>query len=501
MVVLEQPTKDLTTMEQFTNFFGDVSHSINNWVLLYVLIGLGIYFTVFTKGVQFRYFGRMFKAMATSRTNKGQSLSSFQAFTVGLASRVGTGNIAGVALALIWGGPGALFWMWVIALIGMATSFMESTLAQMYKVPWGDRIYRGGPAYYIERGLGSRLWGVIFAILLVFSYGLIFPMIQANTIATQFKAELGISEWGTAVVLVLISIPIILRGLRVVARVTELLVPFMAVVYLIIATVIVLMNLTSLPGVLGDIFAGAFGIRAGLAGTAGGLFATFSNGAVRGLFSNEAGQGSMPNGAATADVRHPVVQGFVQAFGTFVDTILVCSATGFMILLAGPSVYQPGQEYDDGILTQSALTFHLEGQDVHWTVAFMTLVVFLFCYSSVLGYSVFAEININYLKWGALGIWGLRILMILAVGVGAIIALELAWNLADIALAVMTIVNMIAMGLLAKNGFLCLKDYDRQRQQGIAEPIFISAEVDLPHPIPESVWTREHSEATQSQQG
>lgn len=480
-----------------TEIVANIEGFISANILVYVLIGLGLFFTIATKGVQFRHFGTMLRSMVGSRSNKGDSLSSFQAFTVGLASRVGTGNIAGVAIALIVGGPGALFWMWVVALLGMATSFMESTLAQMYKIPWGDRIYRGGPAYYIERGLGSRTWGLIFAALLVFSYGLIFPMVQANTIAAQFSSlhfqdGTAISPWATAIFLVLISIPIILKGLRVVAKVTELIVPFMAVIYLGIALIIIIINIGELPSVLGDIFAGAFGLKPGLAGTAGGLFATFFNGAKRGLFSNEAGQGSMPNGAATADVSHPVQQGFVQAFGTFVDTILVCSATGFMILLAGREVYTPGKEYDDGLLSQVALTHHLDG-GTGWTVAFMTLIVFLFAYSSVLGYSVFAEININYLNWGKAGVLGLRILMIAAVGIGAVIELTLAWALADLALALMTIINMIAVGLLSRQAFAALKDYDRQKKAGVAQPIFISEDADLPKALPDSIWTKDHA--------
>lgn len=481
-----------------TEIVANIEGFISSNILVYVLIGLGLYFTFATKGVQFRHFGSMWRAMVGSRTNKGDSLSSFQAFTVGLASRVGTGNIAGVALALIIGGPGALFWMWIVALLGMATSFMESTLAQMYKIPWGDRIYRGGPAYYIERGLGSRAWGMIFAALLVFSYGLIFPMVQANTIAAQFSSlhfrdGTQITPWATAIFLVLISIPIILKGLRVVAKVTELIVPFMAAVYLAIALVIIIMNIGQLPAVLSDIFAGAFGLRAGLAGTAGGLFATFAYGAKRGLFSNEAGQGSMPNGAATADVPHPVQQGFVQAFGTFVDTILVCSATGFMILLAGPEVYVPGKNYEDGLLSQVALTYHLDG-GTGWTIAFMTLIVFLFAYSSVLGYSVFAEINVNYLKWGKPGVLGLRILMICAVGIGAVIKLELAWSLADLALALMTIINMSAVALLSRQAFAALRDYDRQRKAGVEKPVFISDQADLPKELPDSVWTQAHAD-------
>lgn len=471
-----------------TELVSAVEGFISTKILLYVLIGLGAYFTLRTRAVQFRYFPTMWRLMFKSRNNHGSSLSSFQAFTVGLASRVGTGNVAGVAFALIAGGPGALFWMWVVALLGMCTSFMESTLAQIFKVPWADRIYRGGPAYYMQRGLKAKWAGIIFAALLVFSYGIVFPMVQANTIAAQFDSISLLSPQWTAIVLMVVSVPIILKGMRSVAKVTEIMVPIMAIMYLLVAAVIVAINYASLPQVFNDIISGAFGLRPGLAGIAGGVFAAITTGAQRGLFSNEAGQGSMPNGAATADVPHPVNQGLIQALGTFVDTILVCSATGLMILVSG--VYKVGEEYNDGLLTQAALTNSLDG-GTGWTVVFMTVVILLFCYSSVLGYSVFAEINISYLGWGKVGTYGLRIAMILAVGVGAVVALELAWTLADLALALMTIMNMIAVALLGRYGYRCLKDYDRQRRAGISEPVFISEEALEGLEVPDSVWTRE----------
>lgn len=480
-------------MRSLADLVSSVEGFLSTNVLIYVLVGLGAVFTAATRAVQLRHFSTALRLLARSRSGSGEALSSFQAFTVGLASRVGTGNIAGVALALIVGGPGAIFWMWVVAFLGMATSFFESTLAQIFKVRWGDNIYRGGPAYYIERGLGSRTWGVIFAALLIFSYGLIFPMVQSNTIAVQFHSAIHLSNWATAAILVLISIPIMLKGMRTVARATELIVPFMAAIYLVVAAVIVVIHIAEVPGILSDIVRGAFGLDEALAGTAGGLFATFVNGAKRGLFSNEAGQGSMPNGAATAEVAHPVQQGLIQALGTFVDTIIVCSATGFMILLAGPAVYRPGQELKDELLAQAALTHHLDF-GTGWTVGFMTLVVFLFAYSSTLGYSVFAEINIGYLGGGKRAVTALHVLMIVAVGLGALVKIELAWSLADLALALMTIVNMIAVALLMRYVVATLADYDRQRREGVPTPVFISDEVALPRPVPASVWTAEHAE-------
>ncbi|VEG26956.1 alanine/glycine:cation symporter family protein [Actinomyces howellii] len=465
---------------------------VSGKILVYILLGTGIYLTVRSRAVQLRLFPRAVRLVATSRRQRG-SLSSFQAFVIGLGGRVGTGNVAGVALAVTLGGPGALFWMWLVGLLGMATSFAESTLAQVFKIRNADGIFRGGPAYYMQRGLGRRGMGIVFAAMLVFSYGLVFPMVQSNTIAATLADSHEVSTSVTAVVLMVVTAPILLAGMRVVARVCEWLVPVMAVAYLLVVLVVLVSSASRIPGVFSDIVAGAFNLRSGLAGTGGGLFATFLNGTKRGLFSNEAGQGSSPNGAATADVAHPVTQGLIQALGVFIDTLVICTATGLTILLASPKVYSPGVEsaWAETTLVQRALADALPGG---WVVWFMTFVVTTFAYSSVLGYSTFAEVNISYLGGGTRAGLVLRLAMTAATGVGAIVALEMAWVMADIALGLMTILNLVAVLWLSRWVFAVLGDYDRQRSQGVAEPAFVAEGNELlPGPLEGDIWTRERA--------
>ncbi|ETJ02876.1 MAG: alanine/glycine:cation symporter family protein [Actinomyces urogenitalis] len=475
---------------------------VSGRILIWLLIAAGAYLTVCTRGVQLRLLARPVALVAHSRHQRG-SLSSFQAFVIGLGGRVGTGNIAGVALAVTLGGPGALLWMWVVALLGMATSFAESTLAQVFKVRGADGIFRGGPAYYMERGLAlygrrglarlGRWMGLAFAAMLVFSYGLIFPMVQSNTIAVTVASSHGVATWVTALVLMTVTAPILLAGMRAVAKVTEWLVPVMALAYLAVVAVVIIVSAPRVPGVLADVVAGAFNLRAGLAGTGGGLFATFLNGVKRGLFSNEAGQGSSPNGAATADVAHPVVQGLIQALGVFIDTIIICTATGLTILLASPAVYTPGVEpaWAETTLVQHALADALPGA---WVVWFMTFLVITFAYSSVLGYSSFAEVNVSYLGGGRRAGVLLRLAMTAATGLGAVVALDLAWVMADVALALMTILNLVAVLWLGRWVFATLRDYDGQRRSGVAEPAFVGVgNALLPMDVPGDVWTAERA--------
>jgi len=457
-----------------------------NYVLVYVLIGAGVWFTLRTRFVQVRLFPEMVRTILGSRSGSEGGISSFQAFAVGLASRVGTGNIAGVAIALTLGGPGAVFWMWVVAAVGMATGFVEATLAQLYKVRWPDGSFRGGPAYYIQNGLGSRRWGMVFAVLLVVTFGVAFNMVQSNTIADVLASAHTVDQRWSALVLAALTAPVVFGGVRRIAKVAELVLPVFALLYVLLAVVIVLTNLTSLPTVLADIVKGAFGLDPALAGVAGGITAAMLNGAKRGLFSNEAGMGSAPNAAATATVSHPVKQGLIQSLGVFVDTMVICSATAFIILVAGPDVYSPGETGDSAgaSLTQTAVAASLGD----WTTWLMTLLIFVFAFSSVLGNYSYAEVNLDFLGAKERGLAVFRVVVILAVASGSLVALESVWALADVAMGLMALVNLAAILLLGRWAFGALADWQRLRRAD--EPqVFVAAGNDaLPGVLPGDVW-------------
>lgn len=455
-----------------------------NYLLIYVLIGAGLYFSFRTRWVQFRLLRTMIGALRTSRGDAAGGISSFQAFCVGLASRVGTGNIAGVAIAMTLGGPGAIFWMWVTGLVGMATAFIEATLAQMYKVRSPDGSFRGGPAYYIRRGLGSQRWGSIFAVILIITFGVAFNMVQANTIGDTLYQSHTVGIGTTAVILMVISAPILFRGVRGVAKVAEYLLPFMAAAYLLLAFVIIITNLGEVPGMIGEIFSSAFGLNPALAGTAGGISAAMLNGVKRGLFSNEAGMGSAPNAAATATTSHPAKQGLIQSLGVMVDTGIICTATAFIVMLGG-DVYQPGnpEALTGAPLTQAAVVAQFGPQSA-WI---MTIIVITFAYSSVLGNYSYAEVNLDYLgapRW-VLNIF--RFVVVAAVGVGTLLALEAVWNFADFTMALMALINLTAIVLLGRWAFGALKDYERQRKAG-ADPTFSRSSTDLPERLDTDVW-------------
>ncbi|WP_324649911.1 alanine/glycine:cation symporter family protein [Georgenia sp. H159] len=473
------------TVETFDAVLGDVSNGLYSYLLIYLLVGTGVYFTVRTRAVQARLFTRMVSVIARSRSDSHGGISSFQAFAIGISSRVGTGNIAGVALALTLGGPGAIFWMWVVAVVGMATAFIEATLAQMYKVRWRDGTFRGGPAFYIQRGLGSRAWGAVFAVLLIFVFGFAFEMVQANTIAATLGAAHDVPVWVSAALLLLLTAPIVFGGIRRVARVAELLAPLMAAIYVLLALLVIVLNIGALPDVVGMIVRGAFGLDEALAGTGGGLLAAVLNGARRGLFSNEAGMGSAPNAAATATVKHPVQQGLIQSLGVFVDTILVCSATAFIILMAGPAIYTPGEttEEQGAALTQLAVADSLGT----WTTLPMTVLIFVFAYSSILGNFTYAEVNVDFLTRRRWAPFALRTLVVLAVLVGALAELTTVWTIADIAMGLMALVNLVAIILLGRWALAALRDYEQFRGKelqgflGRGNPL-------LPADLPGDIW-------------
>ena len=471
------------------NLIDPVSRILYTYVLVYLLVAAGIYFTIRTRFVQFRYFRRMLGQLFNSRVGDG-GISSFQAFCVGLASRVGTGNIAGVAIALTVGGPGAIFWMWIVALIGMATAMVEATLAQVFKVRAGDGTFRGGPAFYIQRGLNSRPGGVLFAVLLVFTFGFAFNMVQANAIADVLNSSHNVEVHYTTIGLVLLAAPILFGGVRRVAKVAEIVLPLMALAYVLLALVIIALNIGNLPHAFGQIIGGAFGFQQMAGGFTGGIAAAMLNGVKRGLFSNEAGMGSAPNVAATATVSHPVKQGLIQSLGVFVDTMIICTATALIILVSGPQIYDPHAptKMAGASLTASAVAASLGP----WTTWLMTVLVFVFAFSSVLGNYVYAEINLFFLGAGQRAINIFRVLVLGAIALGAVAKLSTVWDVADISMGLMAIVNLIAIVLLGKWAFALLRNYHLQAEAG-EDPVFVAEEATLPGPLEGDIWTRSRS--------
>lgn len=441
----------------------------NNFIWTYVLIGalliLGLYFTIRTKFVQVRLFGEMFRLIVEKKDHHSDGVSPFQAFTISAASRVGTGNVAGVALAIGIGGPGAVFWMWLIALIGMATAFIESTLAQVYKVKDGSA-FRGGPAYYMEKALGWRKLGIVFAILLTLAFGFIFNAVQANTISQSFHSVFNIPTWTVGIGLVLLTAVIIFGGVHRIVQVTQFIVPIMATFYIGIALFIVVINITEVPNMFKLIVTHAFGIEQ-IAG--GGIGAALMQGIRRGLFSNEAGMGSVPNAAATASVSHPAKQGLVQSLGVFFDTIVVCSATAFIILLSGLYV----DAGDDGILlTQAAM----EMQVGTWAPYFVAIAIMFFAFSSVIGNYYYGETNIEFINAHKSWMTLYRLAVLGMVMFGALAKVALVWDLADLFMGLMAIINLFVIAILGKVAFRVLDDFTEQRIQG-KNPVFHASSI------------------------
>ncbi|WP_027308654.1 sodium:alanine symporter family protein [Caloramator sp. ALD01] len=440
-----------------SNLINNTNNILWSYIIIALLIAAGLYFSFRTRFVQLRYFKEMFKLLTEGTGSaKGTShISSFQAFCISTASRVGTGNLAGVATAITVGGPGAIFWMWVIAIIGGASSFVESTLAQVYKVKDGEN-YRGGPAYYMERALGQRWMGILFSILITICFGLVFNSVQANTISQAFQKAFGIKTYITGAVIAFITAIIIFGGVKRIAKTAEAIVPVMAIAYVTVALFIVLKNITLIPSVFKMIFEGAFGVKQAVGG---GIGAAIMMGIKRGLFSNEAGMGSAPNAAATAHTSHPAKQGLIQTLSVFTDTLLICSATAFIVLTSG--------EYTNpdvtGIqLTQNALVHHVGS----WGSIFIAICIFLFAYSSVIGNYYYGETNIEFIKPSKTYLNIYRLLVVAMVMWGSIASLQIVWDLADLFMGLMAILNIIAILLLGNVAFKVLKDYEKQREEG-----------------------------------
>ncbi|MCR8658682.1 alanine/glycine:cation symporter family protein [Paenibacillus endoradicis] len=429
-------------------------------ILIVLLIVCGLYFTIKSKFVQFGMFKEMFVVLKGSNERSPDSISSFQAFCISMAARVGTGNITGIAIAIAIGGPGAIFWMWVIAIIGSASSFVESTLAQVYKIK--DKTgFRGGPAYYMEQGLNKRWMGVIFAVLITLSFGLVFNAVQSNTITIAFENSFGTNRVVVGLVMAAAFGVVIFGGIKRIARMSEYIVVVMAVIYIGAAFCIVLLNIEKMPEVIALIVKNAFGFDQAVGGTFG---AVILQGVKRGLFSNEAGMGSAPNAAATATTSHPVKQGLMQALGVLTDTLLICSSTAFIILLSD-AYKQPGL---DGImLTQAALSEHIGS----WASGALAIMVFLFAFSTLIGNYYYGETNIEFLNSKKSVVRIYRYSVLGMVIFGSVAKVQLVWNLADLFMGLMVIVNLIAIVLLSKVAFAALHDYKQQKRSG-KDPIF-----------------------------
>ena len=455
-------------MELLNNIVGSLNELLWSKVLIVMLITLGLYFTFRTKFVQFRFFKEMFRLLGDGATGekKEGSVSSFQAFCISTASRVGTGNIAGIAMAVVAGGPGSVFWMWLIALIGSASSFVESTLAQIFKVRDKDT-FRGGPAYYIEQGLNNKGMGILFSILITICFGFIFNAVQSNTITAAFNNAFGVNRLAIGIILATLTGIIIFGGVHRVAKVSEVIVPIFAVLYILVSLFVVVINIGEIPGIIKTIFESAFGLREMAVGSMSGMILV---GIKRGLFSNEAGMGSAPNAAATADVTHPVKQGLIQTLGVFTDTIVICSCTAFMILLYSDYA-TAGLE---GIeLTQAALSSQI-GPIGN---IFIAVCILLFAFSSIVGNYYYGESNIGFMSNNKTILNVFRAMVVGMVLFGSVAKVQLVWDLADVFMGLMAIINLIAIALLGKYAFVVLKDYTDQKKAGIKDPVFIASNI------------------------
>lgn len=451
-------------MDLLNEWISSINDVLWSYILVTLLLGCAFWFTIRSRFVQFRMMGEMIRLLGDSPKKTGsheKHISSFQAFAVSLASRVGTGNLAGVATAITVGGPGAVFWMWLIALLGSSSAFVESTLAQLYKRKGKDS-FVGGPAYYMEKGLKARWMGILFAILISITFGFAFNSVQSNTICAAWEKAFGIDHVWMGIVLTAVTLLIIFGGIHRIARVSGVIVPVMALGYIVLALGVVLFNLGKLPDVIRLIVSNAFGWEQALGG---GIGATLMQGIKRGLFSNEAGMGSAPNVAATAHVTHPVKQGLIQALGVFTDTLIICTCTAFIILFSGVST----QTSLNGIqLTQEALTAEVGSAGG----IFIALAILLFAFSSIIGNYFYGEANILFITRRKPVLVAYRLLVSAMVLCGSLMSLDLAWGLADIMMGLMTICNLIAIAILSRQAFLLLDHYLAQKRKGISSPVF-----------------------------
>lgn len=467
----ETPILAILTHMDAAEIVGNISNEMWTWVLAPVVVLVALYLSVRTGFVQFRYIPEMFRTITDrsplNEDGRPQSVSAFQAFTISAASRVGVGNIAGVGTAIVIGGPGAVFWMWLMAFIVGAASFVESSLAQLYKVRDSDRAFRGGPAYYIQRGLGSRWAAVTFAVTLIICFPFAFSSLQANTITATIVGVTGGADspawipYAIGGVVAVLTGLVIFGGVHRIASVSQAAIPAVAFAYLMIGLVIVGMNAQNLPAAFASIFTEAWGTTQVAGATLGVIII---NGVRRGMFSNEAGLGSVPNAGATAAVTHPVKQGLVQTLGVYFDTWLVCSITALIILVSAPDL----SSAERGIyLTQNALSSALGD----WTGILLAVIIFLLAFTSVLGNYYYGESNIQFITSKPRALTIFRLLVIVAVFLGSIAGADLIWNLADGIMGIMALINLVAITLLSPIAFRLIKDYAHQRRAG-HDPVF-----------------------------
>ena len=444
-----------------------IINSINDllwtYIMIILLLGCAFYFSFKTRFVQFRKLGEMFRLLGEG-AKKGEAgrhqVSSFQAFCISLASRVGTGNLAGVATAIAIGGPGAIFWMWIIALLGASSAFIESTLAQMFKIKGKDS-FIGGPAYYIKKGIGKEWAAIVFAVCITITFGLIFNSVQSNTIALAFNDSFGFEPLYMGIILTVLTLVIIFGGIHRISIVSGVVVPIMAVAYIVLAIFILLFNFEKIPFVIEMIIGSAFGWEQAVGGSIG---VALMQGIRRGLYSNEAGLGSAPNAAATAHVTHPVKQGYIQALGVFTDTIIICSCTAFIILF---SDIHATTDLNGIQLTQAALSSEIGS----FGGIFISIAILFFAFTSILGNYYYGEANILFFTKKKWVMFAYRIFVGFMVFGGSLVSLNIVWNLADVFMAIMGIVNLIAILILGKYAIKALKDYNAQKKAGIKSPI------------------------------
>ena len=459
-------------MDFLNSIIGQINTVLWSYVLIALLILSGLFYTIRTGFAQGRLLGDMV-ALITGKLSSlkdgekkvaGQ-VTGFQAFCIAVASHVGTGNLAGVAIAVVVGGPGALFWMWIIALLGGATSLIENTLAQTYKVKEGNG-FRGGPSYYMEKALGQKTLGYIFSVIVIVTFAFVFNTVQANTIAQAFETSFNMSSTIAGIILAGLTALIIFGGLNRIANVVGYMVPIMAIGYVVVALYVLVVNIVHIPGLFMSIIEAAFGLKQAVGGAIG---VAMLQGIKRGLYSNEAGMGSAPNAAATSNVSHPVKQGLLQAFGVFVDTILICSATGFIVLLY-PEYNTIGEK---GIkLTQLALSYSVG----NWGAGFITLCIFLFAFSSLVGNYYYGEANLEFITKSKTSMLIFRVLTVACVYLGSVASLGLVWDIADVSMGIMALMNIVVIAILSPKAVAIIRDYIKQRKEG-KNPVFRAKDI------------------------